>query len=124
VRTATWLEPGRLAVAGGGVSLIDTRSWRVRTLDRKASDLRVAGPVLLASGSDGIAGYDPQGHERFRVLAGQTAWVEQVYAGRAYIRMPGVDILQVVDLASGRTVAQRAQPLPWLLTGPAASWWD
>ena len=124
VRTAVWLGDGRLAVAGDGLSLVDTGSWRVRSVDPRADSVLLAGDVLLASGrAAGLAAYDVDGRERFHGLAGKDTFVAGVYAGRAYVGVAGVDPLEVLDLATGRVVGRRAT-LPWLLTAPASSWWD
>jgi hypothetical protein len=69
-RSARCLGGGLLAVAGSdedfvddprddeqsriraaGLSLIDTRNWSVRTIDRGATEVRVEGDLLLATGS-------------------------------------------------------------------------
>jgi hypothetical protein len=123
VRTALRLPGGKLAVAGQGVRIVDTRSWRVREIDARADALRMADGLLLASGPDGVAAYDTRGRERFRVLAGKAAWVDQAYGGRAYVTEAGVDGDLVVELATGRVFARRPS-VPWLLAAPAGSWWE
>jgi hypothetical protein len=95
-RTAHWLGGGLLAVAGAdeksftdargehqtrirpaGLSLADTRNWSVRTIDRGATDVRVAGELLLATGVStdsasgeedviGLAAYGFDGERRFQ----------------------------------------------------------
>jgi len=155
-RSAHWLGRGLLAVAGAdeesisdargheqthirpaGLSLVDTSNWSVRTMDRRATEIRVAGDLLLAIGwsSDsasgeeeaiGLAAYGFDGDKRFHLFDGHQAWVEQVYDGRAYVRSlrpDGQAPLRVVDLAGGRAVGERTRPLPWLLLDPASSWW-
>jgi hypothetical protein len=138
VLSAYWLGGGVLAVAGAdetgrrvrpaGLSLVDTRSWSVRTIDRAATEVRVAGDVLLATGENGLAAYALDGDERFRLFDGRKAWVEQVYDGRAYVmtlRLDGrANSLRVVDLVAGRTTGHRDRPLPGLLLEPAGGWWD
>jgi hypothetical protein len=146
-RVARWLGGGLLAVAGAdaqvrvvaaGVSLVDTRNWSVRTIADGATDVRVAGGLLLATGSSegfstggadaiGLAAYDRDGDKRFQLFDGRQAWVTQVYDGRAYVGIAGQGgeaPLRVVDLAAGRSAGVRTQPLPWLLLDAASSWWD
>jgi hypothetical protein len=135
VRWAEWLGDGRIAVTGAdeerrrvrpaGLALVDTHDWTVRTLDPSASDIRVADGLLLATGGTpglGLAAYGFDGRERFRLLAGQEAWVAQVHAGRAYVGVGGEDAVRVVDLAAGRIVGERSPP-PWIVGAPA-SWWE
>jgi hypothetical protein len=155
VRTARWLGGGILAVTGSdeepsdqsgrdagarvrpaGLSLVDIRNWSVRTIDRGATDVRVAGDLLLATGSGseppgdaiGLTAYELDGTRRFQRFAGRRAWVEQVHDARAYVDVfrPGAatESLQVVDLATGRATRARAATPPRLLLGSAASWWD
>jgi hypothetical protein len=138
-RSAVWLGGDTLAVAGAdeedtrvrpaGLSLIDTHRWKVRTIDAAATDIRVASGLLLATGSAaGLVAYGFDGTERFRIREGRAAWIEQVFDGRAYVggmRPDGRPApLRVVDLATGRTVARRAAPLPFLLLDPASGPWD
>jgi hypothetical protein len=156
-RSAVWLGGGILAVTGAdeesftdardrdqtrirpaGLSLVDTRNWTARTIDRGATDVRVAGDLLLATGFSwdtasgeeqgiGLTAYGLDGDKRFQLFDGRQAWIEQVYDGRAYVRAlqpDGRAPLRVVDLAAGRALGPRARPLPWLLLDPASSWWD
>jgi hypothetical protein len=146
-RFAHWLGGGLLAVAGAdeerdgirpaGLSLVDTRAWTARTIERGASDFVVAGDLLLATGTGdpstggrgiGLAAYGLDGRERFRLFAGSEAGVHEVYGGRAYVGITRPDgrraPLRVVDLESGRVVGRRHLPLPWLVLDAAASWWE
>lgn len=146
-RIAHWLGGGVLAVSGAdegrgrvrpaGLSLVDTRSWTARTIDRDATDVVAAGDVLLAVGAGrpstgrsaiGLAAYALDGVERFRLLAGREAWVQEVYGGRAYVGVTRADgrqeALRVVELASGRVVGRHHGPLPWLVLDTPASWWE
>jgi hypothetical protein len=157
-RLARWLGDGLLAVAGAdeeaftdargreqvrirpaGLSLVDTRSWTVRAVDRGASDFLVAGDLLLATGASwdaatgerrgiGLAAYGFDGGRRFGLFAGKEAWVAEVYDGRAYVGITRSDgrpgPLRVVDLGAGRAVGRRQAPLPWLVLDGASSWWE
>jgi hypothetical protein len=157
-RSARWLGNGLLAVAGAdqesftdargveqtrilpaGLGLVDTRNWKVRAVDRGATDFLVAGDLLLASGwswdsvtgevrSIGLAVYGFDGRKRFQLFPGDQAWVARVYDGRAYVGISRPDgrqePLRVVNLVAGRVVGERALALPWLVTGGASSWWE
>jgi hypothetical protein len=138
-RSARWLRGGLLAVTGAdeqgprskpaGLMLVDTRSWRSKTIDESATELAVAGDLLLVTGgrTSGLTAYGIDGHRRFRALDGRQAWVEQIYRGRAYVgsfRPNGTQApFRVVDLATGRTIREQALPLPWLLLDASSGWW-
>jgi hypothetical protein len=158
-RTALWLGDGLLAVTGtdeesftdargrdqmrlraAGLSLVDTRCWSVRTIDRGATAVDLAGELLLATGwsSDsatgeseaiGLTAYGFDGAERFQLFDGHVAWVEQVYDARAYVGVSRPDgrrtTLRVVDLDAGRTAGgERTRHLPWLVLDAASGRWD
>jgi hypothetical protein len=116
-RTATWLGDGVLAVTGTnarrrpgggprfepvGVHLIDTRSWRRRTLAPQARWFAVSGQALVVPLATTLAVFGPDGVERLRV-PGRFGWVQAV-DGRAYAWQEGGSIL-VVDLGTGATSA-------------------
>jgi hypothetical protein len=125
VRSAIWLETGAMAVYGAGLSLVDTRRWTVSDVDRRATDVRRAGDLLLATGAKrGLIAYGVDGGERFRLFDRETVFVSQVYAGRAYVGAAGRDRLRVVDLAAGRAVGELVEPIPWLVGDQPASWWE
>jgi hypothetical protein len=146
VRSARWLGGDLLAVSGTdteqtatqpvGLLVVDTRSWNIRTIERRATSFVVAGDLLLATGSSwdpatskttgiGIAAYGFDGQNRFQLFDGESAWVAQVYGGRAHVGISGQEApLQIVDLAAGRVVGERRPPLPWLVQGVAAGWWE
>jgi hypothetical protein len=145
-RAARWLSADRIAVSGtdtqqgryqpAGLLLIDTRTWSVRTIDSGATSFRVSDDALLATGGSwdeatnrppgiGLAAYGFDGDERFRVLEGEQAWIGQVYLGRAFVGIAGgAEPLRIVDLSTGLVVGTRVEPLPWLLLGAGAGWWD
>jgi hypothetical protein len=97
IRRARWLGNGFLAVWGSevqvtgegqdvrvrdvaaGVTLIDTRNWTMRTIDRRASSLAVARDTLLTYGAHfdsgtrklsgvGLTGYGVTGSAQYHVL--------------------------------------------------------
>lgn len=159
MRTARWLGGGLLAVTGAdeelvedargreenriraaGLDVIDTRDWSVRTFDAGATNVQVAGGLLLATGSSldptgrtpravGLAAYGIDGRRRFRVFERREVWIRQVYRGRAYVdmslRKPPWASLRVVELDAGRaTRREPGTPLPWLLLETASGRWD
>ena len=139
LRTARWLGGGLLAISGAdqdqarsrpaGVDLVDTRSWRLKTIDPSATELTVGGGFLLATGgsTSGLSAYGVDGRRRFRLFDGRRAWVDQIYGGRAYVGIFRADgrpePLRVVDLSAGRAIGERAAPLPRLLLEGASGWW-
>jgi hypothetical protein len=125
VITAAWAGDGRLAVVGAGLRLVDTGDWRLREVDPEASDVRVEGDLLLATGArSGLRAYDLDGRERFRLFGREAVWVADTYRGRAYVEFPDGDAVRVVDLARGRVTDRRPAPVPWLIAGHPASWWE
>lgn len=144
VRSARWLGGDRLLVSGtetdatrmrpAGLLFLDTRSWNVRNVEPEATSFVVAADLVLATGGTwdpaasrttaiGVAAYGRDGERRFRLFADETAWVASVYGGRAYVGGSGNGPLRVVELATGRVVGERPQPLPWLVQGVASGWW-
>jgi hypothetical protein len=143
-RTARWLGSGLVAVTGAdyatwkdsdsrfqtrstpaGLMVVDTNSWRIRTIDRGASWVVNAGGVLLATGGrwdsssqdptfTGLAAYDADGSRRFRLFAGEDVLVWRAFRGRAYVGKDKEPV-RIVDIASGRVVGTRRDVPPWLL---------
>lgn len=135
VREAQWLGDNLLAISGtdtdqsrtqpAGLLVADAHEWSVRTIDRGATGVEVAGDVLLAIGeSIGLAAYGFDGAKRFQQFDGRQAWLVQAYGGRAYVGISGEEALWVVDLTAGSLVATQQQPLPWLLLGAGGGWYD
>jgi hypothetical protein len=158
-RSARWLGSGLLAVAGAdeewftddrgedqtriraaGLSIIDTHDWHMRQADGGASDFRVAGDLLLATGGSwdsatgkqeaiGLAAYGFDGARRFHRFDGREAWIDEIYDGRAYVTVASPKARSkpegpIIDLVSGRTLGQHPPRLPRLLLDAASSWWD
>lgn len=145
VRSAGWLSGGLLAVSGAdtdqsrsrpaGLLIIDTRSWKIRVVDRGATGFVVADTLLLATGGTwdpstskptgiGVAAYGFDGARRFRIFDGESVWLARVHGGHAYVGSSGQDQLRIIDLATGRAIGERPSPLPWLVQGPASGWWE
>lgn len=108
----------------GGLAIVDIRNWTIRAIDRGADDVAVTDGLLLATGRSwsssqqrttgmGLVAYGSDTKLRFHVFQGDSAWVQQTWNGRAYVLIDGRT--NVVDLATGRIVEQRAGTTPWLL---------
>jgi hypothetical protein len=124
---------GVLSDTPAGLAVIDTHDWTVATLDAGANAVKVANGMLLATGSTwsstgdqvaaiGLVAYGADRSRRFRLFPGAQAWVDFVLGGRAYVDegVPNATRIGVVDLASGKVVAERSGrlPLPLLADGP------
>ncbi|HEU0304094.1 MAG TPA: hypothetical protein VFR32_05895 [Gaiellaceae bacterium] len=77
-RFGAWLAPGRIAIGGWddsmtdtlrlGVSLVDTKTWRLRRIDRDADFFAKSGDLLLTLHMDGsLAAFGLDGRRRFSV---------------------------------------------------------
>jgi hypothetical protein len=126
----------RAVIRAAGLSLIDTRNWSVRTIDRGATEVRVEGDLLLATGSSwdpatrkedaiGLAAYGLDGRRRFQLVDDRGVWV-RTGLRRPRLRRraptePALSSLRVVDLDAGCPArGERARPLPWLLLDAAS----
>lgn len=154
-RQAQWLGDRLLAVSGtdwhatgsvrggvisetlterpAGLEIVDTRTWRVRTLDPNADSFTIANGLLLATGTrwdvtpkqnrttgEGLVAYDAHGKIRFRAFAGRAVYVGDVADGRAYVTvtaLSGYQRQRVVDLRMGRVLSTAAFEWPRLLFG-------
>jgi hypothetical protein len=138
-RSAAWLPPGTIAVAGvdshvswrpnaslepvarpAGLQLIDARRWEVRTLDDGAAGFRAAGGLVLTDG-DGLAGYRADGSRAFHVLGDRRVKLVAASGGFAYLRDGAVH--RVVELDAGRVVATIRNGWPRLMLVPAPGPW-
>jgi hypothetical protein len=145
VREAQWLGDGLIAVWGSnqtavktksgavysgtpaGVFALDTRSWKVRTLDAGANYAVVGDGMLLTSGgtwsstgkhsSNGIGAYGPDGMQHWRLGLGADRWISGIYGSRVVLGRSG-NRYDVLDLQTGSIVrADLAAPFPQLLLG-------
>lgn len=140
-RVARWLGNGLLAVSGSdeqrgdvrpaGLSLVDTTTWAVRTIEPGAMTLAAADGALLTTGwtSDGrratgigLTAYRPDGTLRFHLFGDAGAWL-QVYGRRAFVGLIGRPGLRIVDLETGAVVGTRRADLPLLLVGSSGGRW-
>jgi hypothetical protein len=124
-RTALWLNSTTIALTGldasfdssvqrstpAGLTLIDTRDWSRRTLDSQTSALAlppygngclICSGVLLAYGEDGIAGYDFDGRQRYRVLQG--ASTRPAFVAGSYAYLGSGTHYTIVDTFTGSVV--------------------
>jgi hypothetical protein len=136
VRRALWLGNGRLAVTGedgrpgrdgvvthaAGLSLIDTRTWKVETVQRDATAATMAGGTLLASTAAypeleaiGLRGYDLDGDERFHVFGTRAVSVLARLDDRVFVEN-GDGLTRAVDARTGR-VRLVVREVPELLVG-------
>lgn len=149
VRTARWLGSGVVAVTGGdetatvdasnqvhvswapaGLTLIDTNTWGTKLIDRGADSFAVDGDSLLVTGSTwsdsdrtgmGLAVYGFDGARKLSVFRGDAARVVLAFRGKAYVDLGRPYTATVVDLASGRILADRHAPLARLLIGDGSN---
>lgn len=109
-----------------GLELLDTRTWTSKTIDPSASAVTLWRSGLLVTGRNwdsrrrewpgtGLALYDLEGNERFRVLDGRAAAVVGVYGDRAYVYLLGSGERAIIDLVAGKVLEQRTGDFPWLL---------
>jgi hypothetical protein len=135
IRRAVWLGNGRIAVAGedgrpgrdgvvthaAGLSLIDTRTWKVETIQRGATTATMAGTTLLAAAAGypelpgiGLRAYDLDGDERFHLFGRRAVSVLARLDERAFV--DDGDATYAVDIRTGR-VLRVARQVPELLVG-------
>lgn len=129
-RSALWLGNGRLAVSGldmvatgagaataprpAGLTIVDTRRWVARGLDRRAGAARRAGRLVLTFGGGepdpahphggGVRAYAPAGGRPVWRRDRDQVWDLELAGGRAYAR--GLRRTFVLDPATGRLLAQ------------------
>jgi hypothetical protein len=100
-REAYWIDAHHVAVVGyddwtsargdqtlpAGLRILDTRTWRVRFVDRGAYAARTAHGVVLVWGAsqDGLRGYDGNGSLRYRVLTGRVIAFYGLRRGEAFV---------------------------------------
>jgi hypothetical protein len=130
-RYARWLNNGRIAVAGtrytrpdtsssvtpkpGGVALLDTRTWRMQTLDAAASGFVADGDYLLALEARAVKAFTTDGTLRATIPAAGGVLYAQLFDGLAYVWTQ--KSVTIVDLDAGAVVATLARPALYLI-GP------
>jgi hypothetical protein len=119
-RITAWLGDGRLAVAGWdnasqgsdgkllGLRVLDTRSWRARTLDWDTDFFCVAGHSIVAHHVDGtvvVFGFDTVRRLAF-TLPDAPSFPVPVASNDRYLYLPAPDGVDVTDLVSRRSVGR------------------
>ena len=90
-----------------GFRLIDTRSWKVKTVDTEASFLHRAGDAVFAtveateSTGGRVCAYGFDGELRFELAASGPVWVSESAAGYVYIGEDEGRRYRRIDAASG-----------------------
>src|SRR5438067_2227441 len=112
------------------VTLADTNPWGTKLIDRGADSFAVDGDSLLVTGSTwsdsdrtgmGLAVYGFDGARKLSVFRGDAARVVLAFRGKAYVDLGRPYTATVVDLASGRILADRHAPLARLLIGDGSN---
>jgi hypothetical protein len=137
-REALWLGRGMLAVTGSdsgpagdtaaGLTLVDTRRWSARTIDRRASDAALVAGRLLASSflfdrrgqvtaGSGLTGYSLQGRRRFHRYGSQPITGVQPLGRRALVGARAA--ISLIDARSGRELRRFRRFAMSLLDGDA-----
>jgi hypothetical protein len=132
VRDALWLGRGRLAVTGldgerpAGLTLVDTRTWSARTIDRRVTDATVAGRTLVAysfvesgrrAAGSGVTGYSLDGKRRFHRYGDRMIAGVQAFGHRVLVAGPTVALL---DARSGAVVRRYRGVLAGLIVADQA----
>jgi hypothetical protein len=129
-RSATWLGGGLIAISGSdsytgqagrwlgdskapaGLQILDTRSWRARTLDRRPSEFEWIRGRLVATArawnprarrvrGDALVAYDRAGRVKYRIPGDRKAhW--QAFDGRLFVDDGPSPLLAVLDARDGR----------------------
>ncbi len=127
VRTARWLGSGVVAVTGGDETATVDASNQVHV---SSDSFAVDGDSLLVTGSTwgdsdrtgmGLAVYGFDGARKLSVFRGDAARVVLAFRGKAYVDLGRPYTATVVDLASGRILADRHAPLARLLIGDGSN---
>src|SRR5207247_2566228 len=111
-------------------TLADTNTWGTKLIDRGADSCAVDGDSLLVTGSTwsdsdrtgmGLAVYGFDGARKLSVFRGDAARVVLAFRGKAYVDLGRPYTARVVDLTSGRILADRHAPLARLLIGDGST---
>lgn len=144
-RVARWLGDGLIAVSGAdsytgstsrwlgdsqapaGLQIVDTRSWRVRTIDRRPADFQWLGGRLVASArawdpearrvrGDALVAFDRTGQQVYRIRGDRnTYW--QAFHGRIYVDDGPSPLDVVLDVRNGRVLGRVPQNRLFRATG-------
>jgi hypothetical protein len=133
-RHALWLGRGLLAVTGfdshssgddpAGLMLVDTRSWRARTIDRRTTDAALVSGTLLASSfldrrgsGSGLTGYSIHGTRRYHRFASDPIWGVQPIGRNALVGGPHGSAL--IEARTGRELRRYRRFTTSVLAGDA-----
>ena len=72
-----------------GLAVVDTRTWRSRVIDRRATRFAVAGDTIVTAGR-GITGYRADGSHRYHLLGAARISMLQIVQGRAHAWLGGM----------------------------------
>jgi hypothetical protein len=135
-RTAAWLGDGRIALWGSdsipagpdriettsiGLSIVDTRSWTIRTVDSDAVQVALTADTLLSAGDgSGLTAYSTDGDRRYQLFAGEKVGIAATFGSRAFVG-PGRGRVRIVDVTTGRLLGTR-RAVPQILHSDFC-WW-
>ena len=131
-RHAVWLGRGLLAVTGfdshpsgndpAGLTLVDTRSWRARTIDRLTTDAALVSGTSLASSfldpqrsGSGLTGYSIRGTPRYHRFGSDPIWGFQPIGRNALAGGPRGSAL--IEARTGRVLRRYRRFTTILLAG-------
>ena len=148
-RTAQWLGDGLIAVWGAtqtdvrkhgvrvtsaspaGLSVLDTHTWRMRTIDARVDNAVIGDGVVLTTGArwssatssgirtgSGVAAFGADGSLRWRVGDGTAPYLSTLYGSLAVIGKPSGRLYDVLDVQTGKVLRDSVKgPFPFLLLG-------
>ena len=147
-RNAQWLGDGLIAVWGAnqsdvrkkgvrvvsaspaGLTVLDTHTWRVRTIDERVDNAVIGDGILLTTGArwnsatsdtrtgSGVAAYGADGSLRWRVGDGTAPWISTLYGSVAVVGKPTGKLYDVLDVKTGKILRGSVKgPFPFLLLG-------
>jgi hypothetical protein len=135
-RHALWLGRGLLAVTGSdgggqrpaGLTLVDTRRWRARTIDSRASDAVLVSGTLLASSfvfdsrsqtttGSGLTGYSVDGRRKFHLYGDDPITGVEALGSKALVGARRH--VALIDARTGRRLRSYRRLAMSLLAGDA-----
>jgi hypothetical protein len=143
-REALWLGRGLLAVTGSdlkssadrrelretpaGLTLVDTRRWRARTIDPRTTDAALVSGTLLASSfffdssrqttsGSGLTGYSADGRRKFHLYGNAPITGVQPVGSKALVGAQ--DGIALIDARTGRQLRRYPRFTLSLLSGDA-----
>jgi hypothetical protein len=115
------------SAAPAGLQILDTRTWRVRTLDRRPSEFQWLSGRLVASAQawdpgrrrvrgDALVAFDRIGRRVYRISGNaKTYW--QTFHGRIYVDDGPSPLDAVLDARNGRVLGRVPQDRLFRATG-------